>query len=328
MTYGDIVGRFFFEAVPTMAVSPTVRFEALSAAVIGTKQIRYGPLPPPEVQVAVRDVIRNSPDGLTFFVPWGVTKQQPDAPLDVLEFMALRQLRCVQDTLRAYGTGAAFYFRLDDNSDRWLLGDDRAKQIAVYSGTLEKLIRAVLPELAFPRRESQFATYDEFHETASRLTPAFYRVITKAADPATLAEHGWKGDLPQAQLDYYYAAYRRFYPGQDHQYIAAKYFAGALTRHKLNAATAPPGPRVEVSFSRPVPGHPLAGSRVYYRTLPERYTHHHTAPWGGRGYMAISDAGTAAPRYVEHLDPGEAGRLVAHEVKVGEAVVAAPYLEA
>ena len=33
MTYGDIVGRFFFEAVPTMAVSPTVRFEALSAAV-------------------------------------------------------------------------------------------------------------------------------------------------------------------------------------------------------------------------------------------------------------------------------------------------------
>ena len=324
MTYGDIVERFFFEAVPTMAVAPSVRFEALSAAVIGTKQLRYGPVPPPEVQVAVRDVIRESPDGLTFFVPWGVTKQQPGAKLDVLEFMALRQLRCVQDTVRGYGVGAAFYFRLDDNSDRWLLGEDRVPQIAEYADTLTKLVRAVLPELAFPRRESDFATYAEFHETASRMVPAFFKVITKAADPSTLAEFGWKGDLPQAQLDYYYAAYRRFYPGQDHQHIAAKYFAGALTRHKLRATTAPPGPKVEVSFSRPVPGHPLAGSRVYYRTVPERYTHQHAAPWGARGYMAVSEDGAAAPRYVED---DVAGRLTEHVVKVGEATVAAPYLE-
>ena len=95
----------------------------------------------------------------------------------------------------------------------------------------------------------------------------------------------------------------------------------------LTSPPAPAGPKVEVSFSRPVPGHPLAGSRVYYRTLPERYTHHHTAPWGGRGYLAVSDDGTAVPRYVEHLEPGQAERLIEKVVTVGNALVSASYLE-
>ncbi len=324
MTYGDIVTRFFYEAVPAMAVSPAVKFEAVSSAVFGTKQLRYGPLPPAEVQVAVRDALRDGGKEVKFFLPWGVTKQTPGAKLDVLEFMALRQLACLRDTLSRYDVTACFFFRLDDNSDRWLLGEDRVPQIAEYVDTFTKLVQAVLPLDSYPRPESRFASYSKFSEVAGELTPIFYRVITGAADAGTLAEVGWKGGLPQAQLDYYYAAYRRFYPGQDHQYIAAKYFAAALTRHKLNATAAPSGARIDISFAKPVPGHPLAGSRVFYRTIPERFTHQHTAPWTGQGYMAVGEDGACAPRFV---DDEVADRLVPHTVTVGEAKVYAPYLE-
>lgn len=324
MTFGDIVTRFFYEAVPAMAVTPALKFEAVSNAVFGTKQLRYGPLPPPEVQVAVRDVLRAGGKDVQFFLPWGVTKQVPGGKLDVLEFMALRQLACLRDTLAKFGVTAAFYFRIDDNADRWLLGDDRVPDIAEYTDTFTKLVKAVLPENSFTRPESRYASYELFQRTAADLTPVFYRVITGAADVGTLAEIGWKGGLPPEQLDYYYAAYRRFYPGQDHQHIAAKYFASALTRHKLNATTAPAGPRIDISFAKPVPGHPLAGSRVFYRTIPERFTHQHTAPWTGQGYMAVGEDGTCAPRFV---DDAAAGRLVPHTVTVGEAKVYAPYLE-
>lgn len=323
MTYGDIVTKFFFEALPTMQVAPAVRFEAISAAVFGTKQLRYGPLPPPEVQVTVREALRR--DGpVLFFVPWGVAKQEPGAKLDVLEFMALRQLRCVRDTLARYGVESRFVFRLDDNSDRWNLGEDRGGDIDEYADDFRLLILEVLGTDGLARRESQLAGYADFRATAERLTPVFFKVITKAADPSALAEIGWKGGLPQEQLDYYYAAYRQFYPGQDHQYIAAKYFASALTRHKLGATAVPTGPHVAVSFFRPVPGHPLAGNRVYYRTLPERYTHQHKAPWGGRGYLEVSADGACAPKYVEKE---VAGRLTDHAVQIGGVTVAAPYLE-
>ena len=60
MTYGDIVLRFFYEAVPTLPVPAEVKFEAISASVFGTKQRRMGPLAPPEVQVGVRDAIRHA----------------------------------------------------------------------------------------------------------------------------------------------------------------------------------------------------------------------------------------------------------------------------
>lgn len=322
MTYGDIVSRFFYEAVPTLAVSPSVRFEAISAAVLGTKQLRYGPLPTPEVQTTIRAVLRDVAV-VDFFVPWGAVKQETTAKLDVLEFMALRQLACVRDALTRFGVASRFHFRLDDNSDRYLLGEDRVPQIAEYTLSFEKLVEAVLPG-AWVNRETKYATYEEFRSEAEKLTPAFYRVIKGLDDPSALAKVGWKGAIPQEQLDYYYAAYRVFYPGQDHAHIAAKYFAGALTRHRLKATTLPPGPHVSVSFSKPVPGHPLAGNRVFYRTLPERYTHHHKAPWGGRGFMAVTPDGLCGPRYVE---AEAADRLTEHVVRVGDAEVAAPYLE-
>jgi hypothetical protein len=30
-----------------------------------------------------------------------------------------------------------------------------------------------------------------------------------------------------------------------------------------------------------------AGRRIYYRTIPEHYTHQHRAPWIGKGYVRI-----------------------------------------
>ncbi len=323
MTYGDVVMKFFFEAVPTLPVAADVRFEAISAEVFGTKQRRFGPMPIPETQVAVRDVIRGSPTKLRFFMPWGASKQDAGAPLDVLEFMALKQLACLREGLARFGVECEFSFRLEDLTDPWLLGEDRTRQVSDYVAAFTAVAAVVLPGCR-PKLESMFTTWDEFKRLAESFSPVFYKVLVGQAPVESLAAVGWTGTLPREQRDHYYAAYGKLYPGHDHDWVMARYFAGTLARVKLGATCVPAGEHMLVCFSHPVPGTPPGKPRLHYRTLPERHTHTHKAPWMARGYLEVSADGRCSPRYVE---PEVAGRLTAHAVPVGEAVVAAPYLE-
>lgn len=62
ISYESIVDQFLYAELPIMKVDPCVRFEAIAAEVFGSKQRRYGPMPSPEVQVSIRDIIRKSGD--------------------------------------------------------------------------------------------------------------------------------------------------------------------------------------------------------------------------------------------------------------------------
>lgn len=324
MTYGDIVARFFYEAVPTLPASPAVKFEAISAAVFGGKQRRYGPMPSPEAQVGIRDIIRRSNSYLTFLVPWASSKQKAGDKLDVLEFAALRQLACMRDELSRLGVRSHFVIRSDDHTDRWLFGDSRLADIGEYSLTLDALIRAVLPESQLVH-ESDIVTWAEFNETASNVLPMFYRVLSGLSPAHDLLKIGWKGTISQEQRDYYYAAYEVYYPGDDPVKHLSRYFASTLARVQTKANATPSGDHIQISFTKPVPGNPVVGNRLYFRTLPERYTHHHSVPWGTKGYMQVSPDGGCRPRYASH-DKVE-DKLVEHTVRLGDASIQAPYAE-
>jgi hypothetical protein len=328
MTYGDVVTRFFYEAVPTLPVPPEVRFEAISAAVFGSKQRRAGPMPPPEVQVGVRDVLRHAlfegGGTLKVFAPWGASKQADGAKLDVLEFMALKQLAGLREELARFGVKTEFSFRLENHTDRWLFGDTRKRDIAEYSRTFQLLAGRVLPG-ALAYTESDFIGWSDFAGRADELTTAFYRVLRGVAAPESLEAFGWKGGVPEHQRNYYLETYKYLYPGEDHEKILAKYFAAALTRNTMGATAVPRDPFVFVTFAHAVPNDPVRKNRLYFRTLPEKYTHQHFAPWLTNGYLRVSAGGVCAPRFVTP-DKVE-DRLTPFTANFDGTEVYAPYVE-
>lgn len=328
MTYGDVVMRFFYEQVPAFPVAPEVKFEAISAAVFGTKQRRMGPMPPPEVQVGVRDVIRHAMfEGngvLKVFAPWGASKQADGAPLDVLEFMALKQLACMREELARFGLKTEFSFRLENLTDMVLFGDGRVNQINRYVESFYALAKTVLPG-AKVNKESFFVDWSDFKYRTDVLTTAFYRVLKDIDPPEKLDEYGWKGGIPKSQADYYLQTYRHLYPGEDHEMILAKYLAAALARKTMGATATPKDPFLFVTFAHAVPNDPVRNNRLYFRTLPEKYTHQHFAPWLTNGYLKVSSEGVCAPRYVS-ADKME-GRLTEYTADLDGAKVFAPYSE-
>lgn len=299
MRYEDLIQQFMFQSLPTLPVGASVKFEAIVAQVFGTKQRRFGPMPLPETQVAIRDVIRQSGDHIVFFLPWGASKQDDGADLDVAEFMAVKQLRCLSDELARLGVKSTFYFRMEDLTDRYLFGDGRFDQIMKYMADFRHLVYAsgIKAEV---RQESWYTHKNDFDEYAKSFQPVFHEYLLGKARVSALKDIGWVGDIPQEQRDYYYTAYRSLYPDSDERFEASKYFAATLARVKLHATCAPSGPEPHllIAFTHPVPGNPVNKPRLYFRTIPERYTNTHKSPWLAKAYFEIEDGtGHVTPRF-------------------------------
>lgn len=320
MTYEDLITQFMYTSFPKMNVSSEVQFEAISAELFGTKQRRYGPMPSPEVQAAIRGVLRSS-DRLNVLVPWGSSKQDA-TPLDILEFFAVRQLLCLRDGMRRHGKEVEFHVRIEDLTDRVLFGVTRAAAIDEYAAKFERLLKFMLGDSVVPIRESMLTNWSSFSLEVENLAPLFYNYLQGRATGTDLQNAGWKGDIPEEQRQYYYTAYQVFYPGQDHKWILARYFAATLARVRLSATAMPSGPVVGLSFNRPVPGTPVNKNRLYYRTLPERHTSMHRAPWMSTGYFRIGEDNACVPKFRDYNEPLE---LTTHHVDVGGVHVLAPY---
>ncbi len=80
-----------------------------------------------------------------------------------------------------------------------------------------------------------------------------------------------------------------------------------------------------MTFAHPVPNDPVRKNRLYFRTLPERYTHQHFAPWLTNGYLKVAADGSCAPRYV--AADKVADRLTPHTVTFEGVKIDAPYVE-
>lgn len=311
MTYDDLIRQYLYQSFPSTPATAKTKFEAVSSAVLGTKQRRFGPQLSPEAQVAIRKVITDTPEDkpLQFFAPWGASKQNLGHGLDIAEVSAIKQLACLQSELASYGRTSRFTFRLEDLTDRYLLGNApaRQEQIESYVEAFSKLATATLTDTAV-NAESEAVTWKGFWDKADEYFPLFLKYLTDSSKKnfEALSAAGWKGQIPDEQRQYYRDAYRSFgYPSEDWNSHMARYFAATLARVRLNATRAPTSPFVLIAFTHPIPGNPIGTPRVYYRTIPEKFTNHHRSPWLAKGYLRIAGDNTVTPRvYVptgEHI---------------------------
>lgn len=337
MTYEDIIAQTVFQEFPSgVKVSGDVKFEALAAEIIGTKQRRFGPMPSPETQVRIRDVIRQTHDDgrkfYMFFVPWGGAKQTKGAALDITEFYALKQLRCLQTAVeRMTGKTCGFRFRVEDFTRQYLRGDDWDVQCREYLVKLNKLAKFMLGgeggHMADAIPESHHVScYQEFSGRASSYRPAFFDYLNNPSEAnfKRIQYFGWKGTIPQEQKEYYYRTYQKLYPRSSPVQELAKYFSATLARVNLRATCVPDIPHVSISFNHPIPGDPLPRARTHYRTIPERFTRVHQSPWRSEGYFQIDEQNGCTPKFVD--DPHRSDiHLTEHVIEIGGVPVQTNY---
>lgn len=275
-------------------------FEAVSKELIGTKQHRLGPTPDPESLVEIRKVVRWAMDRdrpIPILVPWGASKQGP-WKVDVAEVMALKQLDCLDRRVSShYSPGIEARIRLEDLTDEVMFTiypewQQKTDEYVLTMENLHKILASGFSEIAFEsemmdrRLHVQHVTNNAVHILeAMTHTEADRGKFLRTRIPE------WRGDLPDDQLNFYRRAYDAFYPNEsadNKNDRLAGYFAGAITRFQLGGTGAREqweGNYVTLAFT----GIPWgkAGRRIYYRTIPERYTNQHRAPWIGKGYVRI-----------------------------------------
>lgn len=298
--YAKIIEQFLYDIAPADDASADVRFEAVVAAVFGTKQRRYGPMPSPEVQVLIRDVIRKSGNSLTFHVPWAARKLLKDQNIDILEFMAVKQLRCLAAELKRFGKKVTFVFRVEDLTDLFLFGTDGFEQEKKYTRNLEALFRLLLTDYSTVRvvYESACTDWNRFNVVAGGYAPIFYKYLNGLMDHEALERIGWQGTIPEEQRDFYRQAFGTYYEENsvDVEWEMARYFAATLTRVQQGASGAPTEPHLQIAFNQPVPGTPVKRPRVFYRSIPERFTNIHRSPWNAKGYLQITENNAVKPK--------------------------------
>jgi hypothetical protein len=306
MTYENIIEKFFYAEAPNRNVSKSVQFEAISDAIIGTKQLRYGPRPSPEDQVEIRKVIQHALDKevpLVIFLPWACRKQD-SSDLDVLEFMAIKQLRNLQETLSSFDLQVTYQFRVEDASDSVLFDDydhERSmisSQTARYRETFRQLVSCLL-RASIVRTELQKTTLKTFVEAVEDNKPLVRDMLSGVSTRQDLIA------FAPEQKQYFDDLYEKLYPSEsssERRERLVTYFSCVFARRQLNAVCRPDYPHLFATFSHPVPGDPVRDSRLYYRTMPERVTNTHRAPWLSRGYFLIDDReNTATPRFRDEL---------------------------
>lgn len=274
-------------------------FEAVSQELVGTKQHRFGPTPNPESLVEIREVVsvsmeRNSP--IPILVPWGASKQGPHG-VDIAEMMALRQLISLSHRVRAhYSPGIVVIVRLEDLTDSTMFEGvpGWAAKTADYVKTFIQLSDVMTSDFATVRLESDLMDGARFRRltraNAERILPALDLPPEDRGRAVKAFIPEWSGDLPDVQLDFYRRAYDKFYPSEtkvEKDRRLATYFGGAVARFQLSGTGAYQFGSKYITLSFTGIPWSKAGRRIYYRTIPEKYTNQHRAPWIGKGYVRI-----------------------------------------
>ncbi len=106
----------------------------------------------------------------------------------------------------------------------------------------------------------------------------------------------WSGILSEEMAEYYYRAYQTLYPGEprsSQEMRLSRYLGRSLARYQfLVTGTTGWSKFLTLAFSSTPFGR--TGRRLFYRSMPERFTRCHRAPWIGKGYVKI-DGRKATP---------------------------------
>lgn len=308
--YAAVICRYFSMQFPRIInASDSQLLEILTTIMVGDKNIRYGPVPPPEQLVVIRKIIAHSIElGLPIpvLVPWGGRKLDKAISLDVAEVSALNQLITVNESVRKYyNPGLQINVRIEDLNAEWLYKDHEG--IDDYTLGMVNLITILKGENNItPMLESQMMSNEKYVEVSVRYADLLTDVIVKQmASPEVdvttlpsfqkLLQAGWQGKIPSEQRNYYIDRYKVMEPGKDNLYYAAKladYFAGSKARYDLNGRGNPTSKVegfIQINFANAVPGAPVSifNNTLYYRTVPMKDGRTHIAPWRAKGYLEI-----------------------------------------
>lgn len=317
--YSSLICLFMEREFPRrLPTENAALLELLTDAIVATKSVRFGPKPPPESLVEIRNVIRamtaiGAP--IPFMVPWG--SEKPDgSSIDIAEVVALKTIKSLHDRIKSYyEPGAEFAIRLEDVSAPHLFVEnpDAARSNAArYTDAFKKLVFALeLDKFIVPRPESAMTTEQNFNSHADRVLPVIETALLKirtgmdgkiAEAARELESIGWRGNISPVTINYYVDRYRKLYPErtlESHLSTLARYFAGSLARAQLKIRGDLPrwnGQFLDLAFVEPTPGVNLFGRRVHYRTMPIDYTSNHIAPWRAKGYLRISNDNEVTPK--------------------------------
>lgn len=315
--YGELICKYFSTHFHK-AISPDSKqlLEILTSILIGDKNTRLGPVPPPEQLVVIRKTISqaiemNQP--IPILVAWGGRKTNADKGVDVAEVAALQQLMRMSDSVRAYfPAGVSINIRIEDLGADWIYRNERDDIFHVvnsYSTQFTTLVQMLCKEHDInPVRESllmekpaYFLMSKDYSTLLSEVIS--HKLIDANVDVKTLAafkeleSRGWKGDLSMPQIHYYIERYKVLNPNlpmQDYIDMLADYFGGAKARYELNGRANPKTKLdsfISISFVPPIPDAPVSlfNNVLYYRTVPMKDGKTHIAPWRAKGYLEINE---------------------------------------
>jgi hypothetical protein len=273
-------------------------FEAVVDEVVGTKQHRYGPTPDPESLVAIREVVREAIEAdkpIPILIPWGASKQGPFG-VDVAELMALKQINCLGERVKAhYPPGIDARIRLEDLTDAEMFRGMRmwSSKTAEYVRIFSALHQAVATSSNIVL-ESTIMDSEVFRTKSEQGAQVIFAALDLPADRRGQAVRDvipeWSGALPDSQLDFYRRAYDKFYPEEDREQKDARlatYFGSAISRFLIGGTGADKSWSKYITLSFTGIPWGKSGRRIFYRTIPEKYTNQHRAPWIGKGYVRI-----------------------------------------
>jgi hypothetical protein len=309
--YGQIICGYFQRNFPS-ALKPNKDniLDIVTDIIVGNKELRHGPVPPPEVLVNIRNIIRDSIEKqlpIPILIPWGGRKTSPTALIDIAEVSAIHQIVTVDKMVKEfYPIGTQINIGIEDTGAMWLY---RSNDIGIeqYSDSFYKLV-IMLKGAAniLPIRESMLMEKDKYFDLSSKYSDLLYETIMaleafpnqnieELKSYQALKAIGWKGTIDKAQRDYYIGRYKHLYnvEASEAARMAADYFGGAKARYDLKGKAEPISAvkgYIKGSFAHPIPGAAtgMFDSTVYWRTIPTSQARTHIAPWRGKGYLKIN----------------------------------------
>lgn len=94
--YEASIRQYFQKELPQIAIQDkNDLLEIIFSVLVGTKETRFGPIPPPEHSVIIRNVIRQAIESempIPILVPFGGIKADRSPDIDIAEFSAIRRL--------------------------------------------------------------------------------------------------------------------------------------------------------------------------------------------------------------------------------------------
>lgn len=321
--YGTKIELFLAQHLPTVRLPSGTVLDAVTEAFLSTSQHRYGPRPSPENLVELRKVMKLWMDigqPIPILVPWGSKKAHGATP-DVAEVMALKVIECLKERVEAfYPPSVHVVLNIEDVGGKYTRATEpdfikQSNEIDSYADSMKRLVVATgngrwleaIPE----SRSVDWAAFFGYaaYNVEPVLQDAIYEVFTDGAPQedtqAALRKIGWKGDLPIEQIQFYMQRYAKIYPGLtdvQKMKILGRYLAQAFTRYQLNSKVFYykewRDNYINLNFSAPVPGMPttLANRRLYYRTIPTKFTENHMPAWRAKGYVVITENGDVTPK--------------------------------